>query len=1103
MKIKFINNLFFQRKKILKVLMRTFIFLLCSTTFGFTSSDIFSQNTKIHIDKDQVVSIDTVFDLLREQTDYTFIYEEDLFKGASKVQLKKGTIRANKLLETCFSGKDFKLELKGNKIIIIANNPTTGLQQTFTVSGAIFDTDGQPLPGANIVEKGTTNGVTADFDGNFSISVDNGNGTLVVSYIGFATKEVIVNGQSILNITLSENASGLDEVVVIGYGTAAKKDLTGSVVSVDFDDANIAPNTSVLQAIQGRLPGINIGAVSDAGQDPELSIRGQNSLSASNAPLVVVDGVIYSGSLLDLSASDIKNVAFLKDASAAAVYGSRAANGVVMVTTKTGSGEIGKPKITLNSYVGFQKAANTLDLMNGEKYIQRLIDYGQATAQDITPGNITQYLNQNEVDNYLNGNEVNWNDLLLRTAPIRNYELGLSGRSEKTRYYLSGSFTDQDGVVKGDDFNRTTLRTNISTDITDWLTLGLNASYSSRDYSGGEVTFGNSILSSPYGTIYQADNHAEYETFPQTDQLISNPFLGLTVDDEEYIDNLFGILNVDVDIPVEGLTYKFSFSKNINSSRHSIFQTNTKEGLDLNGIATRDFENQDSYLMNNILTYDKEFKNLHKIQATAVYTRDHEEVEFSSMRATDFGNKGLGYHAMELGVNQTVSSGATDQSSEGFMTRINYGYNSKYLLTGTFRRDGFSGFAANHKYANFFSASAAWVMSQESFMESLDWIDFLKMRLSYGENGNQGLGSYGSLSSVETSQYVFGDGSRTYNGFQTVTMANPDLKWETTKSVNYGVNFNLLDGRISGALDMYKSKTIDLLVQRSLPRYTGYTTTWRNLGEIQNKGVEILLNSVNLKSENLIWETGFTFSSNRNKIISLYGEDADGDGFEDDDIDRGWFIGESLGAIYGYMTGKIYQLGDEIPNGFKEGFFEIIDNDGIEGISPDDRVIYGNTDPNYRFGIINTFRYKNLSISGFVNSVQGGNNWYLGDNIALNPNSFFPDRANMVDIDYWTPTNPSNSVPAINYSPLYAHRFDQDRSFVRLQDVTIAYNLKDSFLKKTGLNNLRIYVSGKNLATWTNWTGYDPELGTTLSGKQGLDGRPIMKSYVFGVEIGL
>ncbi|MCK0190692.1 TonB-dependent receptor [Arenibacter sp. F20364] len=1083
--------------------MKVLIFLMSTMAFCLSTNDTFAQET-IYLEKNQELSIDEVFDILKKQTDYNFVYPRKLFLNSPKIKVEKGETKVSDLLDKILSpnGLDFKIT-NGHTVLLVKNKEPSNsdkAQQDYEVSGTVSDENGQLLPGANVLEKNTQNGTQTDFDGNFTLSVQDQSAILVVSYIGFETQELPLNGRSEVTIALKEDAASLDEVVVVGYGTATKKDVTGAIASVDMEDANIAANTSVMQAVQGRVPGINIGAVSAAGQTPNLSIRGQNSLSASNAPLVVVDGIIYPGSLNDFSATDIESIDFLKDASAAAVYGSRASNGVVLITTKTGKGESSKPSITFNTYTGIQEAGKLLDVMNGQQYIQKIIDFGQATGQDIDQSNVADFLQDTEIDNYRNGTEIDWADKQLRAGVIQNYELGISGNTGKTKYYMSGTYTGQKGIRIGDDFQRTTVRVNLSNDITDWLTIGINSAYTNSDFSGQAVSFNNSVLLSPYGRIFQADNPEEYEIFPQTDQLISNPFLNLLNDDLDKRDNLFAVFNLDLDLPVKGLTYRFDYSKNLFFDRKARFQSRDRAGIDGNGIATKSNRFRSNWLMNNVLDYSTTINNVHRIGATVVYTRDFEKFDRSDIESTGFDVKSLGYNAVELGEVQTVASEAYDQTNEGFMTRINYAYDNRYLFTGTFRRDGFSGFAENKKFANFFSASLGWVLSEESFMSGLDWLSFLKLRLSYGENGNQALGRYGSLSRIETTQYVFGDGSQTYNGQQISTIANPNLEWETTRSTNLGVNFDLFKGRLTGDLDFYVSKTDNLIVERSLSSYTGFNNVITNLGEINNKGLEIYLNSVNIEKGDFTWETGFTFSLNRNEIVSLYGEDSDGDGIEDDDISQGWFIGESIDAIFDYpLEGGVYQIGDtDIPNRYREGEFRVIDTNEDGEINPDDRVIVGNELPNYRFGITNTLRYKKLSLTAFLNSVQGGNNWYLGDNRALNPDAFFPGRINMVDIPYWTPDNPTNEFPRIDYNPRRDHLFLQDRSFVRLQDVTLSYDLSNnSFLNKLNITKLRIYASGKNLITWSNWIGYDPELASTLGDS------PIMRSYIMGVEIGL
>jgi TonB-linked SusC/RagA family outer membrane protein len=678
---------------------------------------------------------------------------------------------------------------------------------------------------------------------------------------------------------------------------------------------------------------------------------------------------------------------------------------------------------------------------------------------------------------------------------------------------LSGAYTEQEGIVVGDDFKRTSLRANFSNDINEWMTVGMKTSFAHKDYSGEQANLEMAVLASPLATVYANKETGELNLYPQTDQLVINPLSYTNAQDQEIYDNLFAILYTDIKIPkIEGLTFHFDYSNTLEFGKHNQFWgTNTVSGLLApNGKASKDNSEERDWSINSILSYSRKFKEKHRIDATLLYTSEKRNAEASEMLASNFFTSVLKWDNMGIGKIQSNTSTAWQESSTGLMARVAYAFDQKYLVTATIRRDGFSGFSQNHKYADFPSLSVGWVASEESFLKNVDWLSFLKLRLSYGVNGNQALGRYGSLAQVGQVQYVYGDGGGTSVGIYPSTLANADLGWEKTKSINLGLNINVLKNRISTEFDFYTTKTNDLLVQQSLPEVSGYKSVWTNLGEIQNKGFEVTLNTVNITNQDLRWESKFTFSLNRNKIVHLYGVDNDGDGFEDSDIGNKWFIGKSLGAIYDYKINGIYQTGDtDIPSGFYPGYFKIKDTDGVDGITPDDRTIVGNTSPNYRFSIYNGLTYKNFSLSFLINSVQGGgkNNYYLGENSpSLNPNYSFPDRLNIPDINYWTPDNPTNTTPIINYKAKYFHGMYQDRSFVRLQDVTLAYTLKPS--RFMGQSSLKIYVSGKNLYTWTKWTGWDPEAGTTAGGDYyqyssgGNTGNPVMRSFIAGIIFG-
>ena len=1061
----------------------------------------FTQNSKISLSVKEM-KLEDIMMRIEDQTKYRFAYnktEIDVDKSYS-VDINNAEIK--ELLNKLFSKGEINYNIIDRQIVLSSSKESSIIQQQKSVSGKVTDSSGGSLPGVSVVVKGTTSGTITDANGNFSLANIPTDAILKFSFIGMKIQEVLVGDKAVINVLLEEETIGIEEVVAIGYGSVKKSDLTGAVASVKMEGANSKANTNMMQALQGSLPGLGIGAVTTAGGDPSMLIRGQNTLSAGTYPLIVVDGVIFNGSLSDLNVNDIDRVDVLKDASSTAVFGSRSANGVIIITSKKGISE--KPVFNFNSYHGIQQMSHKIKMADGDKYVQKLLDYRTAIGMESNPANIETYLNPLEIENYRNKTYTDWYDVLTRTAPISQYDISVSGKSSKTNYFLSGSYTDQKGVVLGDGFKRTTLRANFSNDINNWLTIGLNTTFTNKDYSGQAVDFTQyAAYASPLSTVYANKATGELNLYPQDDQLIINPLSFAKARDKEVGNDLFAILFTDIKIPqVKGLKYHFDFSNHLQFSKHNIFwgQDTYLGQIAPNGEAQKSYSDNKNWAINNILSFTREF-NKHAIDATVLYSLEGSKSESSYEEAKNFSNEILGYNAMQLGSVHLGSSTAADNSSLAFMMRVSYVYDKRYLLTSTFRRDGFSGFSKGNKYATFPSVSLAWVISEEKFAKSLNLPSLLKLRISYGVNGNQALGSYGSLSQISTLNYAYGGVPSI--GIYPSTLGNNDLTWEKTKSLNLGLNIGILKNRITTDIDIYKSTTKDLLVQRGLPAMTGYSSVWANLGEIQNKGIEIALNTINISKTDFNWSSKFSFSLNRNKIVHLYGSDSNKDGIEDDDSGNSWFIGKSTGAIYDYTLNGVYQLTDEnIPSGFAPGDYRFKDIDGKSGISPDDRSVIGYTVPNYKFGIYNELKYKNLTLSFMINSIQGGGkgNYFMGNNSSqYEVNLWTPGaagRVNIPDINYWSPSNPTNKYPSLNYEPTYAHGVYEDRSFVRLQDVTLTYNFSNSFVNRLGINGLKLYVSGKNLYTWTNFTGWDPEAGTTIA-----DGYPVMRSMIVGLNI--
>lgn len=983
-------------------------------------------------------------------------------------------------------------------------------QAEITVSGMVTDENGEPIPGATVSIPGTGVGTATDIEGKYTLSVPEGS-TLVFSFIGFETQNIVVGAQSIINVTLIEDMASLDEVVVIGYGTQKKSDLTGSVVRVSMEDRGFQANTNLFQALSGAAAGVNVQGAGLAGGEPNVSIRGQTSLSANDDPLIVLDGIIYNGAIADINTSDVESIDILKDASAAAVYGSRSANGVMLITTKKGKTD--KPVLSFNMYYGYQDMTNNpMKVMDTEQYAIRLVDYyyqqdlyqwyytnptsatGKPIRPEITDREIVaaRLRTQEERDNYIAGNAINWVDEVTQLAPIQNYNLSLSQQSERSNYFVSGSYTNEDGILKNDNFKRLTLRANIESKVTDWLTFGLNSSYSYRDYSGIEASLWNARRGSPLANNkIGSPNH---DMFLTGEAYMPYPLNNLYVDNSDIRNNLFLVGRARITVPwVQGLSYELNYSNTYsNGNNNTFYPFNTPQGSSNKGEAIKNPEEERSWIVNNIATYIKTFGD-HQINATLLYSREYRHANSSTLTTSGFDNPVLGYNNMGLGTLPLLESTAWEENSLSYMGRFLYTFKDRYLLTGTVRKDGFSGFAANNKFATFPSVSLGWVVSDESFLSDNSRL-FLKLRTSYGKNGNQGIGRYSSFSRMAADPYVYG--SATAIGVYPNILGNANLGWETTSSFNGGVDFGFLNRRISGSVDAYKSRTTNVLVSRALPPATGFEDVWANIGSIDNKGIELELATVNLEGR-IRWESNFIFSLNRSEITKLYG------GENDQDIGNSWFVGEPISAIYDYeKAGGLWTEEDlyrgEILDNWYPGQYRYVDQNEDGVIDPtSDRTIIGYEAPNYRFSINNTLSYNNFTLSFFINSIQGGNGFYLMDNssvvnVAWNADDVYRINASAVR-PYWTPENGVNNSTGVYNTPVRQSGIYESRSFVRLQDISFSYSFGPTFLETMNLERCQIYLSGKNLYTLTNWSGWDPETGTS--------DLPLMRNITAGVRL--
>ncbi|WP_372757426.1 SusC/RagA family TonB-linked outer membrane protein [Mariniflexile sp.] len=1016
-------------------------------------------------------------------------------------------------------------------------NDTEEVLQSTTISGNIKDSQGIPLLGASILEKGTTNGTYSDFDGNFSLNVKNTNAILVISYVGFVTKEVAVANQKNIDLVLETDAQSLDEVIVVGYGTAKRKDITGSVERVNLEDSPIAlsSNTSVLQSIRGATPGINIGTQNQVGQTPSIIIRGQNSINGDNDPLIVLDGVVFLGSINDVNPNDIASIDILKDASAAVVYGSRASNGVILVNTK--KGKTSKPVIKISSSTGFNTWQNKPNLLSRDKYLEKYATQTGAASVDAIVW-------EEEYRNVLQdeGVDTDWIDLVSRNGEIQKHNVSVSGRSDGVNYFFSGGFEDQEGVIIGDNFNRVSLRSRVQADVTDWLEVGIDGSYTNSDFSGVTANLGQAMLMAPIGYPYRyegqpfntvSNTSTALERYPTANN-VESPLWG-TDGTRDLFDkrNYFRLAaNATVKIPwIEGLKYTFNYSLSSQYRRlDSFYYESYYVGLPTEGqsyysrysqaaieanLSQANGSNSNykdyNYVMDNIISYSNTFGK-HKVDLTLVATRDYRKYDVSTLSGNDFaalGNTSLGVNGITFATTQNNSYDITERSNVGYLGRLSYGFDDKYNVTAAVRRDGASVFGADRRFGTFWSLGGAWTLTKEDFLSNSDILNYLKINASYGTNGNQGLSPYQTLSGVITGQpgdieYAFGDNpSVSQYGIEQTSLGNSELGWESTTSLNFGIHSAWLNNKITLDADIYFSETKDQIFNRNIPSTSGFTSILASLGQIDNQGVELSLGSKNIETKNFSWSSTLTYWRNRNKIAKLYGDDIDGDGIEDDDLSNSLFIGESLGAIYGYEYIGVVQESDTqyiADNGAQAGDPMFRDLDGLPGITAaGDRKILGFSTPNFRMGFSNTFTYKDFTLYALFTGTFGGDNFFLGSNPRSNSLQSRFDYNDVDNGEWWTPENQSttNLRPDYNDSRYLGL---QSRGFVRLQNVNLTYKFRPELLEKLdlGINSLEMYTSADNPLIFTNWFGGgDPERG--ISAQSGT--LPVMTAYTFGVNI--
>lgn len=977
------------------------------------------------------------------------------------------------------------------------------------VSGTITDLNGLPVMGAGIFEKGTTNGTASDLEGNFSLSVESG-ATLEISCIGYKTAEAKVTGPSI-SIVLQEDNELLDEVVLIGYGETTRKNFTGSVAKVDMKDSPISmiSASNAFNILNGTASGVYVRATGEAGGTPSILVRGQRSISGSSSPLLVVDGVIFNGSINDIDVSSIESMQVLKDASTLASYGTRAANGVIMITTK--KGERGKPVITFTPSVSLSRVGYKPRMRSAEGYKELM---NLRTGLD--PKGEPTWMGTLERANYDAGETTDWMDYVTRTGVLQNYSLSFSGATDMSNYYLSYNYWDQEGVYKGDNYTRNTVNAKVSTKVNKYVEIGANLSLSYNFSDAIRPAYGSAVTLSPYGEPeLKNGNMRKYPDGKEATTVnpLWNTYNGIDSDTRGSSQNISAYLNFKIPF-VEGLSFRIngSYRNGLNESSYFTHENNMPDiSLGDDGYTTDVFRTQllntggtirttkhRSWVLDNILSYTRTFGRNY-INATLVYTRDETIMDMRGIRGSDFtgvGNTLLGVYGLTNAEIQKITDiNNVRTANVGQLARVNYSYADKYHLNLAVRRDGASVFGANKKWGIFPSVGLAWSINRESFMKSLKQIDDLKIKASWGKNGNQSISAYSTLSPLSMGRnggYIYYFDNEVSYGQAITDIGNPDLGWEETTSFNGGVEGSLFKGRLSFDLSAYKSKTTNQIFNRTIaPMGSGMTSQKATMGQIDNWGIELTANGAIIRNSDFSWNAGLIFSLNRNKLVDLYGDGQD-------DVANSLFLGKSLGAIYGFTWDGVVQPGEEnyVSNFVANpGDAKYKDIDGDGKLTPEgDRSILGYNKESFRLSMNHTLRWKNLTLYMLFNGVfSGGMYGKASNNFAYLTEDSYAYH-NTLDHPYWTAENKSNTYPRYNYTD---NRFIalQNYTFIRLQDLNISYNFTNPSLTKFGIGGLRVYMSASNIFCWApQWQFSDPEVRSFQSAQ-------LPKSVTFGLNV--
>lgn len=1031
--------------------------------------------------------------------------------------------------------------------ILVMAFPSAGNAQSKNISGKVTSSDNEPLFGVTVFEKGTKTGATTDADGKFAITVSNANATLSFRYVGYQSRDIPLNGKNVINLALKNLDNALDEIVVIGYGSTARKDVTGSVGQVKIDEFEKAPVKSFDDALAGRVAGVQVsGADGQPGSINNIVIRGAGSITQDTSPLYVVDGFpLEDANNNAINPADIASIDILKDASATAIYGARGANGVIIITTKRG--KIGEPVIAYNGYYGFQKNTKTIDLMSPYEFVKYQLELDEANAT------IAYLENGKTLDDYKNVKGLDFQDQIYRNAPMQNHDISISGGSDKTRYSISGNIIDQDGVILNSGFKRYQGRITLDQNVNQRLKIGVNLNYSHSVSSGAIVNASSPSQSASTNPLYAVwgyrpvtgnDNNLDDELFdPGFDYNVIadyrvNPVISAK---NELLRDLTTVLMANAYAEykiIPSLTLRVTGGITNKMLRNEAFNNSlTQSGnpRNSNGVNGYVYYNPSTdWLNENTLSYRKIFNKVHDFTVLAGYTMQGKKTARNGFNALNVPNESLGLDGLDESPSQIGTSLSSRWGLLSYLGRINYNYKSKYYFTASFRSDGSSKFAPGKRWGYFPSGALSWRMSGEEFMKKLTFVSDAKLRLSYGETGNNRVADFPYLDQITQpiwAGYSYGNGSPS-KGSIISAFGNVNLRWETTRQVNIGYDLSMFKQRVNLTLDLYRKTTDDLLLEALLPYTTGLPSAFKNVGKMQNQGIEISLSTINIKGKEFNWSSNFNISFNKNKVLAL----AENQRLLTSPVgfDQKWnalspyvaMLGQSVGQFYGVIWDGVYQYEDfvESPQGvytLKEniprngnpvvqpGDIKYKDINGDGNVNASDFTVIGRGLPIHTGGLSNNFSYKGFDLNVFL-QWSYGNDIINANRMLFDGNGkqsrFFNQYASYAN--RWQPDNPSNTLFRTGgQGPFYySSRVVEDGSYLRLKTISLGYNFPARIFQKAKFKSLRIYASAQNIATWTNYSGPDPEVSvrhSTLTPGFDFSAYPRASTLIFGLNLSL